>query len=61
MFWLIKIIYDVTAASFVEKTVALSRPQFWSDFLEIWYVSTYEIYKVWDCKSAFYVINFRPK
>ena len=36
MFQLINIIDDVTAAIFIEKTRALSRPQFLSDFLEIW-------------------------
>ena len=35
MFGLISIIDDVTAAILDEKTVALSRPQFSSDFLEI--------------------------
>ena len=40
MFQLIIIIDDVTAAIFNEKTRALSRPQFWSDFHEIWYVSS---------------------
>ena len=34
------IIDDVTAAILIEKTVALSRPQFWSDFHEIWCVDT---------------------
>ena len=35
----INIIDDVTARLVVEKTVALSRPQFQSDFLVILYVS----------------------
>ena len=39
-FWLINIIGDVTAAILIEKTRALSRPQFWSDFHEIWCVDT---------------------
>ena len=49
MFWLINIINDVTAAILVRKSRALSRPQFWSDFLEIWHVDTCMIYLVWDC------------
>ena len=44
MFWPISIIDDVTAAILVGKTRALSRPQFWFDFLEIWYVGTCEDY-----------------
>ena len=47
-FWLINIIGDVTAAIFIEKTRALSRPQFWSDFHEIWCVDTLAKYQVWD-------------
>ena len=47
-FWLINIIGDVTAAIFIEKTRALSRPQFWSDFHEIWCVDSLEKYQVWD-------------
>ena len=39
-FQLINIIDDVMAAIFDVKTVALSRPQFLSDFLVIWYVSS---------------------
>ena len=61
MFQLINIIDDVTAAILNEKTRALSRPQFSSDFHEIWYVSSITFYWVWDCNSVFYVINFRPK
>ena len=44
MFQKIIIIDDVTAAILNEKTRALSRPQFWSDFHEIWYVSSITIY-----------------
>ena len=40
MFQIIIIIDDVTAAILNEKTRALSRPQFSSDFHEIWYVSS---------------------
>ena len=43
-FWLINIIGDVTAAILIEKTRALSRPQFWSDFHEIWCVDTLSNY-----------------
>ena len=59
LIWLISIIDDVTAAIFVGNTRALSRPQFWSDFHEIWHVSTCTHDTVWDCNSAFCVINFR--
>ena len=44
MFQLIIIIDDVTAAILNEKTRALSRPQFSSDFHEILYVSSITIY-----------------
>ena len=47
MFQLINIIDDVTTAIFVEKTVALSRPQFSSDFLEICDLSSISHQKVW--------------
>ena len=40
MFQLINIINDVTAAILTEKIVALSRLQFWNDFLEMWFVYT---------------------
>ena len=40
VFQLINIIDDVMAVSFVEKTRALSRPQFSFNFLVIWYVSS---------------------
>ena len=39
-FWLINIIDDVTAAILIGKMVALSRPQFCSEILEIWCVGT---------------------
>ena len=44
MFQLISIIDDVTAAILIEKTVALSQPQFLSDFHEIWYKSSVTFY-----------------
>ena len=37
---LINIIHDVVAAILIEKMVALSRPQFCSDFLQILFVDT---------------------
>ena len=43
-FQLIIIIDDVTAAMLDEKTRALSRPQFSSDFLEILYVISVALY-----------------
>ena len=45
-FWLINIIDDVMAVILDEKTSALSRPQFSSDFLEIWNTISVAIYKV---------------
>ena len=44
MIQLIIMIDDVTAAILNEKTVALSRSQFWSDFHEILYVSSITCY-----------------
>ena len=44
MFGLISINDDVTAAILDEKTVALSRLQFSSDFLEILYVISLAFY-----------------
>ena len=43
-FWLINIIDDVTAAILDEKTSALSRPQFSSDFLEILNIISVALY-----------------
>ena len=57
-FQLIIIIDDVTAAILDEKTRALSRPQFSSDFLEILNIISVALYEVWDCISAIYVINY---
>ena len=44
MFGLISINDDVTAAILDEKTVALSRPQFLSDFLDILNIISVAIY-----------------
>ena len=45
----------VTGAILDEKTVALSRPQFSFDFLEILNMLLVAIYYVWNCISAIYV------
>ena len=61
VFWLISINDDVTAAILDEKTVALSRPQFSSDFLEILNIISKAIYQVWYFISAIYVNIFWSK
>ena len=47
--------------SWMQKTSALSRPQFWFVFYKIRHVSSITFNWVWICNSPFYVINFWSK